>query len=179
MDEARFEEIYRLYATDVLRFSYFYLGSREQAEDVTQDTFVKLLTSCPPDLAPQALKTWLLKVARNRCRDTWRTSWARRVIVGSPMLELIPENGSVLEDRQDKQALLQAINELAPAFREVILLYYYQQCSIPDIAQMLHVSTGTISSRLSRARQKLENKLKGSDACEYGTEAEDPAPNRG
>ena len=97
MDEARFEEIYRLYATDVLRFSYFYLGSREQAEDVTQDTFVKLLTSCPPDLAPQALKTWLLKVARNRCRDTWRTSWARRVIVGSPMLELIPEKDGITD----------------------------------------------------------------------------------
>lgn len=51
MDEARFEALYTEYANDVLRVSYFYLGDRQQAEDVTQDVFVRLLTNAP-DLAP-------------------------------------------------------------------------------------------------------------------------------
>ena len=176
MEEAQFEQIYRRYATDVLRFSYFYLGNREQAEDVTQDTFVRLLTSAP-ELADDALKPWLLKVALNRCRDVWRSSWVKRVIVGSPMLELLPDPESRLDDRQEKAALMQAVNALPAAFKEVILLYYYQQFSIPQIAQLLRVSTGTISSRLSRARQKLETMMKGSEARETGTEAPGPSAN--
>ena len=171
MDEGRFEEIYRRYATDVLRFSYFYLGSREQAEDVMQDTFLRLLTSST-DLKEGAEKAWLLKVALNRCKDIWRSSWARRVITGSPALELIPDDSSQIEDRQEKEALMTAVNRLPTSFREVILLYYYQQLSIPEISRMLHSTTGSISSRLARARQKLETILKGSDACEHGSEAE-------
>ncbi len=177
MEEDRFEEIYRQYATDVLRFSYFYLGNKEQAEDVTQDTFMRLLTSSP-DLKEGSAKAWLLKVALNRCKDLWRNSWARRVIVGSPMLELLPDDTSRIEDRQEKEILLQAVNKLPSAFKEVILLYYYQQFSIPEISNMLNVSQGTISSRLSRARLKLESMLKGSDACEYGSEAQS-APSNG
>ena len=171
MDESRFEEIYRRYATDILRFSYFYLGSREQAEDVTQDTFLRLLTSSP-DLQAGVEKAWLLKVALNRCKDIWRNSWAKRVIVGSPMLEMLPDETSHIDDRQEKEALMQAINRLPTKFREVILLYYYQQLSIPEIAKMLNSTTGSISSRLARARQKLETVLKGSDACEHGSETE-------
>ena len=176
MDESRFEEIYRQYATDVLRFSYFYLGNREQAEDVMQDTFLRLLTNSP-DLEDGAVKPWLLKVSLNRCRDIWRTSWAKRVIVGSPLLEMMPDNGIPLEERQEKQDLLREINRLPAPFKEVILLYYYQQVSIPEISRILHISTGTVSSRLSRGRQKLEILLKGSDACEYGREASSPAAN--
>ena len=171
MDESRFEEIYRRYATDVLRFSYFYLGNREQAEDVTQDTFLRLLTASP-DLKEGAEKPWLLKVALNRCKDLWRNSWAKRVIIGSPMLELIPDESSQMEDRQEKEALMQAVNRLPVKFREVILLYYYQQLSIPEISRVLNSTTGSISSRLARARQKLESILKGSDACEYEPETE-------
>ena len=66
-----FDQLYELYATDVLRVSYYYLGNREMAEDVTQDVFVKLITNHPV-LEEGREKAWLLKVALNRCRDLWR-----------------------------------------------------------------------------------------------------------
>ena len=88
------------------------------------------------------------------------------------MLEMLPDETSQIDDRQEKEALMQAINRLPAKFREVILLYYYQQLSIPEIAKMLNSTTGSISSRLARARQKLESVLKGSDACEHGSETE-------
>ena len=72
-----FEELYERYATDVLRVSYYYLGNREMAEDVTQDVFVKLITNAP-SLEEGREKAWLLKVALNRCRDIWRSAWMRR-----------------------------------------------------------------------------------------------------
>ena len=73
MDERQFEALYEKYANDVLRVSYFYLGDRQKAEDVTQDVFVRLLTHTP-ELIPGREKAWLLKVALNRCRDLWRAA---------------------------------------------------------------------------------------------------------
>ncbi|MBR6187039.1 MAG: sigma-70 family RNA polymerase sigma factor [Clostridia bacterium] len=160
MEEGRFEELYAQYANDVLRVSYFYLGDRQQAEDVTQDVFVRLLTNAP-DLEPGKEKAWLLKVALNRCRDLWRAAWVKRVVLGSPAMELTPAPDQ-MEDRLERQELLAAIRRLPADFRDVILLHYYQGYGIAEIAQMLRVPEGTISSRLSRGRKKLEEILKES-----------------
>ena len=162
MDEQLFEELYQKYAGDVLRVSYFYLGDRQQAEDVTQDVFVRLLTNAP-DLIPGKEKAWLLKVALNRCLDLWRAAWVKLVVLGSPAMELTPAPGN-LEDRLERQELLAAIRRLPPDFRDAILLHYYQGYGIAEIANMLHVPEGTISSRLSRGRKKLEEILKESGA---------------
>ena len=143
-DPAYFARLYDQYATDVLRVCYFYLSDREKAEDVCQDVFVRLMTTHPL-LQPGREKSWLLKVALNRCRDLWRGAWLIR--------------------RDDQQAMMAAINQLPATFKEVILLHYYQGMNIAEIAQMLELPEGTISSRLSRGRKKLESiLLKGGDA---------------
>ncbi|MBR0227829.1 MAG: RNA polymerase sigma factor [Clostridia bacterium] len=162
MDEGRFEALYEKYANDVLRVSYFYLGDRHQAEDVTQDVFVRLLTSAP-DLEEGHEKPWLLKVALNRCRDIWRAAWVKRVVLGSPAMELAPAPDR-MDENLEKQALLESIRRLPTDFRDVILLHYYQGYGIAEIAEMLRVPEGTISSRLSRGRKKLEDILKERDA---------------
>lgn len=162
MDDRRFEELYEKYADDVLRVSYFYLGDRQQAEDVTQDVFVRLLTHAP-DLENGREKAWLLKVALNRCRDLWRAAWVKRVVLGSPAMELTPAPDQ-MDDRLEKQELLSAIRRLPADFRDVILLHYYQGYGIAEMAAMLKVPEGTISSRLSRGRKKLEEILKERDA---------------
>ena len=158
MDDRRFEELYTRYANDVLRVSYFYLGDRQQAEDVTQDVFVRLLTHAP-DLEEGKEKAWLLKVALNRCRDLWRAAWVKRVVLGSPAMELTPAPDN-MDERLERQELLQAIRRLPGDFRDVILLHYYQGYGIAEIAEMMRVPEGTISSRLSRGRKKLEEILK-------------------
>ena len=162
MDEGRFEDLYRRYANDVLRVSYFYLGDRQQAEDVTQDVFVRLLTNAP-DLEEGREKAWLLKVALNRCRDLWRAAWVKRVVLGSPAMELTPAPDQ-MDERLERQELMNAIRRLPADFRDVILLHYYQGYGISEMADMLKVPEGTISSRLSRGRKKLEDILKESGA---------------
>lgn len=153
-----YEELYEKYANDVLRVSYFYLGDRQRAEDVTQDVFVRLITNAPK-LEEGREKAWLLKVALNRCRDLWRGAWVKRVVLGSPMFEMIPAPDES-EKRDDEEVLMKAVHQLPAAFRETILLYYYQGYGISEIAEMLDLPEGTISSRLSRARKKLEEILK-------------------
>lgn len=150
-----FDEIYERYATGVLRLVYFYLGDRQHAEDICQDVFVKLLTVNPP-LREGREAAWLHKVALNKCRDHWRNSWVRRVFLGSGTFtfESIPAPDE-LSSRTDSEDLMTAIYQLPPDFKEVTLLYYYQGYSISEIAGILSVPEGTISSRLSRAREKL------------------------
>ena len=162
-DPAYFARLYDQYATDVLRVCYFYLSDREKAEDVCQDVFVRLMTTHPL-LQPGREKSWLLKVALNRCRDLWRGAWLKRVSLGGPTFELIPAPDE-FSRRDDQQAMMAAINQLPATFKEVILLHYYQGMNIAEIAQMLELPEGTISSRLSRGRKKLESiLLKGGDA---------------
>lgn len=161
-DMAYFEEIYEKYATDVLRVSYFYLGDRQKAEDVCQDVFVRLITNAPV-LQEGREKAWLLKVTLNRCRDLWRGAWVKRVILGSPAFELIPAPDEI-DKLADQQEIMGAIHQLPASFREVILLHYYQGYGITEIAEMMDLPEGTISSRLSRGRKKLESILKGGDA---------------
>ncbi len=154
---AYYADLYERYATDVLRMCYFYLADRQKAEDVVQDVFVRLMTTNPP-LQPGKEKAWLLKVAMNRCRDLWRGAWLKRVVLGSPTFELIPapDEFSHIGDRQE---MMSAINQLPAMFKEVILLHYYQGYGISEIADMMELPEGTISSRLSRARKKLEEVL--------------------
>ena len=156
---AQFETLYAQYADDVLRMAYFYLADRHKAEDVCQDVFVKLYTH-GKSIEPGKEKAWLLRVTVNCCRDLWRGAWLRRVVLGAPVLDIIPDENNVIEKREEKAELLRAVNKLPSVFRETVLLHYYQGLGISEIAQMLDLPEGTISSRLSRARKKLEVLLK-------------------
>ncbi len=165
ISESYFETLYQKYANDVLRVSYFYLGDHQQAEDVTQEVFMRLLTKTPY-LEEGKEKSWLLKVALNRCRDLWRNAWVKRVVLGSKQLD-IAQVDDQMDEKFERQELLKNINQLPPVFKEVILLHYYQGYGIQEIANLLSVPEGTISSRLSRARKKLEDMIKGSENHEH------------
>lgn len=155
------ESLYIKYAGDVLRVSYFYLGDKTRAEDVTQEVFIRLMDS-QPQLKEGSEKSWLLKVALNICRDQWRSAWARRVILGSKKLEMIPADDQ-FDERLEKESLMQAIFTLPPEVKEVFLLFYYQNYTTQEIADMLNVRPGTISSRLSRGRKRLKALLEEDD----------------
>ena len=156
-----FSELYDRYATDVLRVAYYYLGDRQRAEDITQDVFVKLITTRPELIAGKE-KSWLLKVALNKCRDLWRGSWYKRIVLGHPAFELFPAQDEI-GNLTDASELAEAVNRLPCEFKEVVLLFYYQGYNVAEIAAILGVAEGTVSSRLSRARAKLKTFLKGDD----------------
>ena len=161
----QFEKLYAQYADDVLRMAYFYLADRQKAEDVCQDVFVKLYTRGEA-IAPGREKAWLLRVKVNCCRDLWRSAWLKRVVLGAPTLDIMPAQEESIEQREEKAELMRAIQKLPAPFKETILLHYYQDMGISEIAQMLNLPEGTISSRLSRARKKLESLLKEGETGE-------------
>ena len=160
MDESRFDAAWRRYGDDVLRLAYFYLGNREQAEDVTQDVFVRFFTK-GDSVDSKKEKAWLMVSTVNRCRDIWRSSWFRRVLKDDTILALIPaKENDVLEQREEKEAVLRAVHRLSPEFRDVVLLFYYQEMTIESIAEALSISKGTVASRLARGRDKVKKMLR-------------------
>ncbi|MBQ8095291.1 MAG: sigma-70 family RNA polymerase sigma factor [Clostridia bacterium] len=152
---AVFDALYTQYGNDVLRTAYYYVGEKQRAEDICQDVFTKLFTYTG-EIAPGKEKAWLIRVTINACRDYWRSSWAKRVILGPPTMELIPDDRNLIEEREEKEMLAKAVSALPAQFREIILLYYYENFTLQEIASMLNISEGTVASRLARGRYKLE-----------------------
>ena len=84
-------------------------------------------------------------------------------MLGHPAFELFPADDEIGR-AAESAALAEAVNRLPAEFKEVVLLHYYQGYGVSEISDMLDIAEGTVSSRLSRARSRLQNLLKGYDA---------------
>ncbi len=153
-----FEEIYNQYATEIIRVAYFYLKDRQKAEDVCQETFVKLITK-NPTIEPEKIKSWLIKVSINACKDILKSSWYKKTDLGDDVLMNIATPSS--EQNDLSESLILAIQKLPAKFKEVIILHYYQGYGVAEISDILNISIGTVSSRMARARTKLQIMLGG------------------
>lgn len=151
-----FEEIYDKYANDLIRTAYFYLKDKQKAEDVCQETFIKLITK-QPILEDGREKTWLLTVTINSCKDILKSSWFKKTDLGDDHFLTIAAHENKKSELEED--LLIAISALPAKFKDVVLLHYYQGYGVNEISQILKISLGTVSSRLSRARQKLQKYL--------------------
>ena len=149
------EKLMRQYGDSIYRLCLIYLRDTHLAEDAVQDTFLHAFRAKDGFQGQSSEKTWLTAIAVNICRSYLRSSWFRRVDM---VLDNIP---APPQAEPDDDALISKIMELPGKYREVILLYYYQQLTVPEIADMLRLSPDTVYSRLRRSREKLKPKLKG------------------
>ena len=147
-------ELARAYAPAIYRLAYARTGSREDAEDVMQEVFLRLLRA-GPDFADRAhARAWLLRVAANCANDWFRAPWRRRE---GPLTDSLPapehEDGGVVE----------AVLALPAKYRTAVHLYYYEELSVAEIAKITGKSESAVKSRLFRARAMLREALKEDD----------------
>lgn len=164
------------YGTELLRMNYLYLKDRQLAEDVTQETFLKAFRQLDSFRGESSPKTWLVRIAINLCKDEWKRAWNRLVDAadkdeaferglqdteqrGRGSEARTPEEQAM--EKQRSQELLCGVMDLTDKSKEVILLYYYQELSLGEIAEILEIPEDTVSTRLRRARLQLKEKLKG------------------
>lgn len=142
------------HAPSVYRLAYAHTGSTADAEDVMQETFLRLLTARPRFSDDGHARAWLLRVAANCAADLHRKR--RRVV---PLEESHPAppmpDGSVLD----------AVLALPEPYRIPIHLHYYEGYSVAEIAQILSLRENTVKTRLFRGRALLRDALKG-DECD-------------
>ncbi len=155
--DTRIRRMMESHGTALLRMCYLYLRDERLAEDAVQECFFKAYRKLDTFRGESAEKTWLMRIAINTCKDMRRSAWHRLV---DRRVSL--DGVEAAQDASPKDdTVLCEVMRLPPKDREVVLLRYYQQLSIGEIGEALGVPTGTVNSRLNRARQKLRHRLEG------------------
>lgn len=160
---AEIERLVLSYGDDVLRLATVILGAKELAEDVYQETFLRVCKAWTNFRGDSSEKTWITGIAVNVCRDFMRSAWKRRVTVSDEIVELVPDTYSIneMDRRAEKDDMMKVLAGLSADHREAIVLYYYHDLDIRQIALALGIPEGTVKSRLHKARTKLAALLGG------------------
>jgi RNA polymerase sigma-70 factor (ECF subfamily) len=133
------------------------MRNKEDAEDIVQETFLKLYEKNPPFASPAHERAWLLRVAINLCRSRLRSPWRRWRV---PLLASFPAKN------EDERELMQAIFALPAKYRTVIHLFYYEGYATAEIAEITAQKESTVRQQLTRARRLLKVELQEGDAHE-------------
>jgi RNA polymerase sigma factor (sigma-70 family) len=175
-DVAACQELIRRHQDRVYTIAYSYVQDREEALDITQDTFLRMLEGLPGFREQASFRTWLQRIVVNRCLD-WRRSRARRPtpasleeVGSSEGIEPVETRASlqphrVLENRELREQIQAAIAAVPEPLRTVVVLADIQGLAPAEVAKVLGCPVNTAKTRLHRARllirKRLEPYLKG------------------
>jgi RNA polymerase sigma-70 factor (ECF subfamily) len=156
-DTARFEDVVLPHLDAAYTLSRYLLRDEADAQDAVQDAFVRAMSYFASYRGGDA-RAWLLRIVRNVCHDAMRR---RRALAADELGDDVADEGA--EDDVvrglDRSALHRAIDALPTEYREVIVLREIEGMSYAEIAQVADVPAGTVMSRLSRARRRLQEAL--------------------
>lgn len=172
-DRKAFEEIYQLYHRRIYNAVYGMLGDADDAQDVTQDVFIRLHDALPTLRADEAFSTYLYRIALNLCRDRARRKkrvrfqsmdTARSSEDGEMEPMEFPDAGKLPEEQltgdELQNRVREAVSTLSEDHKAVIVMHHFQGMEVNDIADILGVPSGTVKSRLARGREQLHRKLR-------------------
>jgi RNA polymerase sigma-70 factor (ECF subfamily) len=168
-EDSAWEALLRDYTRKIYNLCYRFTGRVEEAEDVTQEVFIKVFQTLKSyDAAQGSFSTWLNRVARNHLVDHYRR--ARKDRVTSSLEDELPaaeqkasahvEPTDGVESRERREVLQLALDKLSPDLREAVILRDLHDLDYEEIAQVLSVPQGTVKSRINRGRLELGRVLK-------------------
>lgn len=146
------ERLVHTYSDLILRLSYTYLKSTEDAKDICQTVFLKLLEKPRPFDSPEHERAFLIRSTINTCKDVLKSHWRRTTVD-------LDAAGQVPAPQAEEGSLLAAMELLPPKYRTVLYLYYYEGYNAREIAELLGERPATVSTRLSRGRAQLRTLL--------------------
>ena len=165
-DQLAWEAIVRQYWRRVFNVAYKFVGRHDEAEDLTQDVFLKVFKSLGTFDRRANFQTWLVSVSRNLCIDHYRSVRKERETIDrdvnaddlSPIsVEINPH--VALERRDLAQELRRALDELPETLRTAVVMRDIQELSYQEIADHLHLPEGTVKSRINRGRHELARQI--------------------
>lgn len=148
------ESIFKTYGDRLFAVAYAVCQNREDAEDAMQDTLIRYNGVKKEFESEDHIKAWLLRVAINRAKDIRASFWRKKRADWEETMAALP-----FEDPADSR-LFQAVMGLDEKYRVVVQLFYYEDYEVSEIAGILNCPSGTVKSRLSRARALLKQALK-------------------
>jgi len=166
-DQLAWEQIVRQFWRKVFNVAYKFVGKHDEAEDLTQDIFLKIFKSLSTFDRRANFQTWLISISRNLCIDHYRSVRKERETIDRDVdaNELAPashEPGPIalLEQRDRVLLLKQALAELPDTLRTAVLMRDIQELSYQEIADQLRLPEGTVKSRINRGRTELARQIR-------------------
>jgi RNA polymerase sigma-70 factor (ECF subfamily) len=166
-DQRAWEAIVRLYWRKVFNVAYKFVGRHDEAEDLTQDIFLKIFKSLATFDRRANFQTWLISVSRNLCIDHYRSVRKERETIdrGVNADDLSPVSKDVsphvaLERVDLAQQLRRALQILPETLRTAVVMRDLQDMSYQEIAERLDLPEGTVKSRINRGRHELARQLR-------------------
>jgi RNA polymerase sigma-70 factor, ECF subfamily len=166
-DQVSWERIVRLHWRKVFNVAYKFVGKHDEAEDLTQDIFLKIFRSLHTFDRRANFQTWLISVSRNLCIDHYRSVRKERETIDrdvdagdlSPVSREVSPYAS-LEHANQRALLREALDLLAPTLRSAVLLRDIKEYSYQEIADTLGLPEGTVKSRINRGRLELARQIR-------------------
>ena len=165
-DNAAWEAIVARFRRKVFHIAYKFTGKHDEAEDLTQEIFLKVFKSLDRFHRDADFSTWLSSVARNYCIDHYRASKREREVVVEDLVAFDQAPASAgsnpqrtLEDRDRRSFLLAGLDRLPEKLREAVVLRDLQGLSYQEMAERLDLPEGTVKSRINRGREELSRLL--------------------
>jgi len=166
-DQDAWAIIVRQHWRKVFNIAYKFTGKHDEAEDLTQDVFLKIFKSLNTFDRRANFQTWLVSVSRNLCIDHYRSVRKERETIDRDVDagELTPASTTkspfaALEQRDRVELLKKALDELPPTLRSAVLLRDIQELSYQEIADRLNLPEGTVKSRINRGRSELARQIR-------------------
>jgi RNA polymerase sigma-70 factor (ECF subfamily) len=165
-DQVAWEQIVRQHWRKVFNLAYKFVGRHDEAEDLTQDIFLKIFKALHTFDRRANFQTWLISISRNLCIDHYRSvrkerETMARDVDASMLTPVSRDRGPYrqLEDSDLQRQIRQALEELAPSLRQAVELRDLQELSYQEIADKLELPEGTVKSRINRGRLELKRQL--------------------
>jgi RNA polymerase sigma-70 factor (ECF subfamily) len=166
-DQNAWELIVRQYWRKVFNIAYKFVGKHDEAEDLTQEIFIKIFKSLSSFDRRANFQTWLISVSRNLCIDHYRSVRKERETIDRQVdpNQLTPASTdpgpmAALEQRDRVTLLRQALGQLPDTLRTAVLMRDIQEMSYQEIADKLGLPEGTVKSRINRGRTELARHVK-------------------
>lgn len=154
MNTKEYERIATLYLDCIYRVAINGCKNYADAEDVVQNTFIKLWEKENNFEDDNHARKWLIRVAVNECNSLWRTPWKRH----TTSLEEVTQEP--VFSTPERSALYEVVKELPIKYRQIVHLYYFEEYSVREIAGIMNLTETAVQTRLLRARKMLKDKLK-------------------
>lgn len=147
------------YSDMVYRLAFSMMKNKDDADDIHQEVFIQYISKQPNFENEEHKKAWLIRVTINLCKNWWKSAWCRKVCSiwdGQAVTEL----NETAYQWEMQYPIIEQVKQLPQKYRTVIHLFYYEEMSIKEIADVLELKESNVRARLTRARQKLKEIVK-------------------
>ncbi|RKN75796.1 RNA polymerase sigma factor [Paenibacillus ginsengarvi] len=163
--------VYR-YHKPIYEYLQRMLGDASLAEDLAQECFIRLYRTVRSGRLPSRFRPWIYRIATNLCKDVWKSSSYRREALWGADKMSQHEDGetvtSLLERQWEREAVIRALGRLAEDEKEIVVLRFYHELKLDEIAETLELSLGSVKTKLYKSFKKLALMLEEEEAGPYG-----------